>query len=99
VSTALTELYFYWRVRPGASEAAVAAARDFQRRLAERVPRLQARLLRRAGGDGATLMEIYTHPDGVDAGLQRTLQDEGDTCLASWLNGARHLEAFEPVSC
>lgn len=93
----MRELYFYWRARPDAVEAAMAAARGLQRRMRERFPDLDARLLRRAEGDGGTVMEIYTGLGGIDAGRQRRLREEGDAALAPWLDGPRHLEVFEPL--
>jgi Domain of unknown function (DUF4936) len=92
------ELYLYWRARPGVGREAVTAAAAFQQRWRERVPDLDARLLQRAEGERATRMEIYTRPGGIDAELQRALVEEGNLALAPWLDGARHLEVFEPIA-
>ena len=91
------ELYFYWRARADAVASALAAGRALQRRLRERYPDLDARLLQGAEGDLATVMEIYAAPGGIDAERRRQLQEEGDAALAPWLDGPRHLEVFEPV--
>jgi hypothetical protein len=91
------ELYFYWRSRPGWAGEAVAAMQRLQRRWCEQVPGLTARLLKRADGERPTWMEVYTRPDGLDTTLEQQLRDEGDACLARWLDGTRHLEVFEPI--
>jgi hypothetical protein len=90
------ELYFYWRARTGELEPALAAARALQHRLRERFPDLDARLLRRAEGSPGTVMEIYACPGGIDDARRRCLQEDGDTALAPWLDGPRHLEVFVP---
>ena len=43
-------------------------------------------------------METYARPaapDGVDAALQRAIEEGAATVLAAWVDCARHVEAFE----
>lgn len=93
----MRELYFYWRARAGLGGDAEHAALRLQQQWRKHQPELICRLLRRAEGEHATWMEIYALPGGVDAALQQRLRMEGDAALAPWLDGARHLELFDPV--
>jgi hypothetical protein len=92
-------LYVYYRIDAASLADAVAAVRDFQSRLRDANPGLQAALLRRPGdqhGD-VTLMETYAMPDGVDEALQARI-DDAAAPLARWQRSARHTEVFEPLA-
>ena len=96
------ELFVYYRVAAASAQGARAAVEALQAALREAHPGLEARLLRRRG-DGPdasveTWMETYARPaapDGVDAALQRAIEEGAATVLAAWVDCARHVEAFE----
>jgi Domain of unknown function (DUF4936) len=89
------ELYVYWRtLRP---QEARAACQQLQAQLRSEVPGLEARVLLREGlaaqGQG-TLMEIYRHPDGIDAALELRINRQADEALAAFLASPRTVEVF-----
>jgi Domain of unknown function (DUF4936) len=93
------ELYIYWKLAPTRRDAALAAARALQSRLADQG--IACRLLQRsdesAPGDGAlTVMETY----GAGAGLDRESADRvvqaTQAALGAWALGPRHVERFAP---
>ena len=78
--------------------ACVAAVSALQAELCARCVGLQAELLRRPGEDAnglVTLMEVYRWPAAADAA---ELEAQAAAASAPWLQGARHVEVFEPVS-
>lgn len=91
------ELYLYWRARSAGLERALEAARGWQRELAACHPGLECRLLRRDEAGPATVMEIYRRTGGIDPVLLDEIHRGGDSLLAPWLDGARHLERFAPA--
>ena len=95
------ELFVYWRVVPATADKAHAAATALQSALRAAHAGLQARLLRRGDGPAGgaeTWMETYalpSSPGGVDATLQAAIEDAAAPALAGFIDGARHVEAFE----
>ena len=94
------ELFVYYRVAPATAGEAHAAATAMQSALRTAHAGLQARLLRRDNGpaDAETWMEAYALPsslNGVDAALQATIEAAAAAALAVFIDGARHVEAFE----
>jgi hypothetical protein len=92
----MRELFVYYRIRADAASAGRAAVLSMQHELRTAHPGLSARLLTRRDESGAaTWMETYARPpSGIDA----TLQDDIDlraTRLPSFIEGSRHVEAFE----
>jgi quinol monooxygenase YgiN len=96
VSRARRELYVYYRVGTGDVTAALRLIEQAQALLQAEHPNLTARLLRRADepeGDSVTLMETYRAKDGIDAALQRRIE-EAMAELGPLLTGTRHAEVF-----
>ena len=94
-------LFIYYRVTQTRSAEAFQAITTLQQGLMQNLPGLQAKLWRRTheqGGEAIeqTWMEVYEHPQGVDAQREQCLlalvQD-----LPHDLIGVRHLEAFVPL--
>ena len=78
--------------------ACTAAVSTLQAALCARCNGLRAELLRRPGEDAnglVTLMEVYQMPAAADAAA---LEAQAAAASAPWLQGARHVEVFEPVS-
>lgn len=94
------ELFIYWRTPAADRPAAQAAVLAMQARLCQAHPGLQARLYVRQDDEpaGSTLMETYSHGDGIGPGLQQTICQAADAQLRLWCRGARHVEVFQPVS-
>jgi hypothetical protein len=96
------QLFVYWRVTAADAAAAAAAVRAWQRRLQSEHPALHAQLFMRVPpmpGE-VTLMETYAlesaaRADGVDAALQRHIEDDGLSIARCWLRGVRHVEVFD----
>lgn len=100
----MRELFIYYRIEAARAEAALAAARGFQRRLRERHPGLSARLLRRPdeptahANDTQTWMEIYSFNEGgIGAALQAAIESEA-AAIAPFISGTRHSEVFVPCA-
>ena len=96
------ELFVYYRVAAASAHGARAAVEALQAALRAAHPGLEARLLRRRddgpAGGVETWMETYARPgspEGVDTALQRAIEDRAAAVLAAWVDGARHVEAFE----
>jgi hypothetical protein len=64
------------------------------------MPGLSCNLSRRADSDGdlLTLMETYSHADGVDDTWQRNIEGSAREALAAWIVGQRHVEVFVPCA-
>lgn len=98
----MRSLFVYWKTARESLPAAAEAMAGFQRELCRRHVGVAARLYRRAdddghgdGDDGATLMETYAAPGGIDTELQQRIVADGDLACAAWRRGARHVEVFE----
>lgn len=100
------EAYVYYRVLPGAEHAAAVLIRGVLAEQMRRHPGLQARLLQRVseGAAGAvqkgpTWMEIYTHVQGLSAGMlesiEAAMQQAG---VVRYLEGPRQTEIFGPCA-
>jgi hypothetical protein len=93
-----THWFVYYKVAAADADACVAAARQVQARLCERLAGLHAELLRRpgSGADGCvTLMETYR---GIDADLMAEVEAAAQAALQRWTVGARHHERFVPCA-
>jgi quinol monooxygenase YgiN len=90
-------LYIYWKTHD--LPRAMRAAARLQTELCQRIEGLQAELLQRDSGadDRHTLMEIYRHPQGIDAPLQRLIVQAAGPALATVLASPRVVEPFRPV--
>jgi hypothetical protein len=98
----LSEVFLYWRARSGEAMAAHEALRAWQEDLQVAVPGLRARRWRREEPecDRCTFMEAYAGGDGasaLNAALVERIVSEGNSRLARWLLGPRHVEHFEPL--
>lgn len=97
------QLFFYWRVAPAQTQAAMRALQVWQAGLQAQHPKLRARCYVRRDAAAAqdTVMESYAlmsqgaAHDGVDGVLRRRIEHEGDRLLQHWLIGPRHLELFD----
>jgi hypothetical protein len=100
VSPGAAQVFAYYRVRPADALAVVAAVRRLQAELQDVMPGLVCTLSRRADGDTEllTLMEIYTHADGVNDAWQRDIECSARAALATWIVGERHVEVFVPCA-
>ena len=94
-------LFVYYRVPRAHCAEALQAITNLQLVVAQRCPGMQARLWQRDDGASPsagdpTWMDVYEHPQGVDAQREQCLlalvQD-----LPHDLIGVRHLEAFVPL--
>ena len=101
----MRELYIYYRIRPEAADAALAAAHAMHARLRERHPGLAPRLLRRADGHDRppTWMEVYTYrhdgsPPGVTRAMEAEIAAAAVGALAPFIEGGRHIEVFVPCA-
>lgn len=93
------ELFLYWRTRSADADAAAAQARALQVDLSSRHAGLAVRLFRREEPARArvTFMESYALPGrGIDDALAQEIAAAGAR-LRPWLDGERHVEAFEPI--
>lgn len=89
------ELYVYYRVASGQAETAAREVVAAQRGLRERWPGLEARLLERTEASSTTWMEVYRHPDGLDARQLDQLR-AAMAALPTSRDGPRHEECFVP---
>lgn len=88
------ELYAYWKTAN--AEAALPLVRVAQGALCATEPGLEARVLQREPRTAmpATLMEIYSRPDGIDATLQARIELTLVAATQCLLQGERHVEVF-----
>ena len=93
----MRELYVYWKAPQASAAAVVAEVGQTLLGLMQQHPGLQARLLRRAEGSGATLtwMETYTAPGGITPILQAQIEATLAPLLLRLQAGPRHTEVFE----
>lgn len=94
-------LFVYYRVSHTHCADAFAAITALQQTLMRRLPGVQARLWCRSDAHASdvaeqTWMEVYEHPEGVDALCEQVLL-ELVQALPAGLIGPRHVEAFVPL--
>jgi len=99
VSIGATQFYVYYRVRPADAAVLIAAVRALHAGFQATWPGLVCALGQQAevGADTLTLMETYSHVDGLAQDRQHEIERLAQERLAPWLVGQRHSEAF--VSC
>ncbi len=98
--------FIYYRVLADDLPRAVEAVRRAQARLCEEQPGLRAALMQKSPAAGAhepmTLLEIYSvaadWPAEGAATLPAAIEHLAGAAVAPWLQGPRHLEAFEPCA-
>ncbi len=95
-------LYVYYRVANADLAPTVAAVQTLQARLQRDHAGLQAELLRRPAEpdlpqNTVTLMEVYSHRDGLAPEMALRIEACALQAVAPWLIGQRHLERFEPL--
>lgn len=94
-------LFIYYRVPQAHRADAFEAITAVQQSLMRRLPGVQARLWCRSDEQVAdaleqTWMEVYEHPEGVDALCEQVLRELLQS-LPAGLIGPRHTEAFVPL--
>ncbi|MFZ2298312.1 MAG: DUF4936 family protein [Aquabacterium sp.] len=94
-------LFIYYRVSQARRADAFVAITALQQGLMRRLPGVQARLWCRSDEQASdaveqTWMEVYEHPEGVDALCEQVLREQVQA-LPAGLIGPRHTEAFEPL--
>jgi len=89
-------LFVYYRIDANALGAVLQAVRQMHDALVAGSPALQTTAWRRPDlREGElTVMETYLHPDGIDAALERRIEQAAQA-LSPWLRGDRHTEVFE----
>jgi hypothetical protein len=95
----MRELYVYYRIDPRDAANGRAQVEHLFDRLCREHRGLRARLLKRppaGAGAAETWMEVYTHPQGVDARLQAAIQGAAHGVPQARL-GERSAEVFAPV--
>lgn len=100
MSPGAAQVFAYYRVRPADALAVVAAVRALHDTLQAVMPGLVCTLSRRADSDTEllTLMETYTHADGVDDAWRLSIDCSARDALAAWVVGERHVEVFVPCA-
>lgn len=94
-------LFIYYRVSLTRRADAFQAITALQQTVMRRLPGVQARLWCRSEEHASdaveqTWMEVYEHPEGVDALCERVLLEQV-RALPDGLIGPRHVEAFVPM--
>lgn len=100
MSPGTEQLFVYYRVRAADAAAAILAVQAFQWRLPSMMLGLSCCLSRRAddGTELATLMEIYTHAEGISPARRQEIERVARPALAPWVVGERHVEVFVPCA-
>lgn len=100
MSPGAASLYVYYRVRPVDAPPLIAAAQALHARWRSELPGLVCTLSQRAedGTPHLTLMESYSHPEGLSPHWQQVLEAGAAHALAPWIVGPRHLERFVPCA-
>lgn len=103
----ISEWFIYYQIAPPDLPQVQAAVAAFQQQLCQDWPGLQARLLRRptAHEGRLTLMEIYgfgpsaqpSPPADASPGVLSAIE-QAARGIASWLQGERHVEVFQPCA-
>lgn len=96
----MREVFVYFKVAQAQAPMVAQAVLAMQGALRAEYPGLSTRLLTRdeEGTHGqATLMEIYAHERGIDAGLQAEIDAAARQALTPWPVGQRHVEVFHPL--
>lgn len=94
-------LFIYYRVSLTRRADAFQAITALQQTVMRRLPGVQARLWCRSDEHASdaveqTWMEVYEHPEGVDALCEQVLLEQVRT-LPDGLIGPRHVESFVPM--
>lgn len=97
-----SSLFVYFKLAGAAPDDLLATLSAMQARLRQRHPGLCTRLMARTddvrGAEVApTWMEVYEHPDGLDAAFLDDLLTEASR-LAPGLTGPRHTESFTELA-
>ncbi len=92
--------YVYYRVRPADAPALIAAVRALHATWQAALPGLACTLSQRAeiGAELLTLMETYSHAEGLGQAWQRDIERAARDRLAAWIVGERHVESFVPCA-
>ena len=93
----MRELFVYYRIRDADAAAARGAVAAMQDTLRSSRPGLHARLLIRREDRGQTWMETYSTSaasSGIDAAFEALIEVHARD-LASFIDGTRHVEAFD----
>jgi quinol monooxygenase YgiN len=96
----MREVFVYFKVTQTQAPLVAQAVRAMQGALRSEHPGLSTRLLTRdeeGPHEQATLMEIYAHERGIDAGLQAEISAAATQALKAWPVGQRHVEVFHPL--
>lgn len=93
-------LYIYYRVRPADAPQLIASVHALQARWRSELPGLACTLNQRVddGEPHLTLMETYTHPQGLSTQWQQAIEAGAGHALARWIDGERHAERFVPCA-
>jgi hypothetical protein len=100
VSPGAANLYIYYRVRSADVSRLIAAVHALHAQWQSELPGLTCTLSQRADAETqlVTLMETYSHPDGLNPHWQRVIDHAAGQSLARWIVGERHLERFVPCA-
>ncbi len=96
----MREVFVYFKVTQTQAPMVAQAIRAMQGALRAQHSGLTTRLLMRSEEgthEQATLMEIYAHERGIDAGLQAEIGAAATQALKAWPVGQRHVEVFHPL--
>lgn len=100
MSPGAANLYVYYRVQPADAPRSIAAVQGLHAHWRSEMPGLACTLSQRADDDTqhVTLMETYTHPEGLSPRWQQAIERSAGQALAPWIVGERHLERFVPCA-
>jgi len=95
-----TQVFVYYRVPAADATSVIAAVRAFQAALQAQMSGLTCALSRRAdeAPGPVTLMETYSHPDGIVADWRDRIEATARPALALWVVEERHVEVFVPCA-
>lgn len=94
-------LFIYYKVESAQAQTLRDRVQSMQRSLCQQLPGLMAQMLVRVDAHPhQTWMEVYQHPQGVDASMQKqidraALAMQAETCGQL---GPRHVEVFAPCA-
>lgn len=94
-------LFIYYKVESAQAQTLRDRVQSMQRSLCQQLPGLMAQMLVRVDAHPhQTWMEVYQHPQGVDAAMQKqidraALAMQAETCGQL---GPRHVEVFAPCA-
>ena len=100
MSPGAANLYVYYRVRSADAAQLIAAVDSLQARLRPEFPGLVCSLSRRLddAAQDATLMETYSHAEGLSPSSQQLIEQRMGPALRAWIVGDRHVERFIPCA-